>query len=689
VNTRAGVVGWSVILAASLVSGKSSQPAAPGTPTYKTLIDYVEVDALVVDKDGQIVRNLTKEDFTVLDEGKRQAISTFSFVDIPVDRVDSPGRMAVPFEPDVQTNERPFEGRLYVLILDDLHIQFSRMTGVHRAARQFIERNVGVNDLIAVVSTGGRGQDSQHFTNNKRLLLGALDGLLGQSSDSRVPDNDQLDRVRRAQMTLSTLRQIAESFGSVRGRRKTMLFFSEGLDFDFATAGDGKAADVFQSFLGTVASTSRSNVTLYAIDPRGLGLVSDDALAVATLEGPRAWLNPPPNQSAYPKAKDGRFISELADQMGVSQRTLRSLAEDTGGFAAINRNDYSGVFERIVRENSSYYLLAYDAPPAKDENKLRRIEVKVTRPGSIVHARRGYLPRKATGGEPKDSRAAATRGMPADLRDALISPLPVSGLSMRVFVAPFKGPGPNASVVLVIEMRGRDLSLDGNSRLEVSFLAADVNAKVHGARNQAVSLDLQPERRLQVQESGIRLLNRMELAPGRYELRVAVRDPGNSNVGAVSYDLEVPDFLKPPISLSGLTLTSLAGAAMFTPRADEQLKDVLPAAPVAVRTFPQNDELALFAEVYDNSASTPHEVSVVASVRADNGGIVYEAEEIMDSSALDAARASFPYTARIPLYDIAPGEYVLDVEARSSVGTTLRASRRIGFTVAPGTSAAK
>ena len=99
------------------------------------------------------------------------------------------------------------------------------------------------------------------------------------------------------------------------------------------------------------------------------------------------------------------------------------------------------------------------------------------------------------------------------------------------------------------------------------------------------------------------MLNRMELPPGRYQLRVAARDSTKSNIGSIVYDLEVPDFYKQPISLSGLALTSLGGAAMMTARPDDQLKTVLPAPPVAARTFAQNDELALFAEIYDNSGN--------------------------------------------------------------------------------------
>jgi hypothetical protein len=253
---------------------------------------------------------------------------------------------------------------------------------------------------------------------------------------------------------------------------------------------------------------------------------------------------------------------------------------------------------------------------------------------------------------------------------------------MRVAAAPFMGAASSGSVVLIVELLGRDLTLGPKSRVEVSFLAFDAHGNVHGARNQALALDLRPETRTRVEQTGIRLLNRVELPPGRYQLRVAARDPGKGSVGAVTYNLEVPDFSEQEIGLSGLTVTSLAGDDMFTPRQDDQLADVLPAAPVALRTFPQHDELALFAEMYDRG-SGEREVTLGSTVLAADGRVVHETKERIDASALDAAKRRYRYSVRIPLDDFAPGRYMLNVEARSSIGNTRPAIRQIAFTVAP------
>src|SRR6266576_2808720 len=99
-------------------------PAPPQGPTFRVRVDYVEVDVVVTDRQGNLVRDLKKEDFQVLEDGKAQTINTFTMVDIPVERADRPLFAESPIEADVKTNEKPFDGRVYVMVIDDLHTRF-------------------------------------------------------------------------------------------------------------------------------------------------------------------------------------------------------------------------------------------------------------------------------------------------------------------------------------------------------------------------------------------------------------------------------------------------------------------------------------------------------------------------------------------------------------------------------------
>src|SRR5207247_9830168 len=138
----------------------------------------------------------------------------------------------------------------------------------------------------------------------------------------------------------------------------------------------------------------------------------------------------------------------------------------------------------------------------------------------------------------------------------------------------------------------------------------------------AVTMSLKPETKSRIAENGVRMLSRIDLPPGRYQLRVAAHDGGGGSIGSVLYDLNVPDFTKAPISMSGITLTSMSSSARPTARPDEQLRSVLPASPTGNRTFPQSDEIALFAEIYDNSAASTHKVDITSTITTDEGKVL-------------------------------------------------------------------
>ena len=696
-NARVRIAAALVLLAgAGLIAAQGQpssqeQPSAPA-PTFKAVVEYVEVDAVVTDQQGNFVRNLKKEDFQVFEDGKPQTVSTFSVVDIPIERFERPLFSTRPIEPDVQSNERPFDGRVYVMILDDLHVDALRSQQVRRSARQFIERNLGANDLMAVIYTGGRAADAQEFTNNKRLLLNAVDKFLGRKLQSvtlsrndqffrqqlgpdaggRVDDPDDMERGRNATSMLATLRQVAEWFGGVRGRRKTMLLFSEGIDYDLSDiirtydAPPSHASSIISDIRETIAMTARSNVSIYAIDPRGLSAMGDETIGVTSFA-----------DQADSTGGAGIGIGSLNNELRLSQDSLRSLAEESGGIAAVNRNDPTAVFDRIVRDNSSYYVLAYYPPTNKADGKFHKIEVKVNRPGLVVRSRRGYATPKGK----TQTKNAKTGGMPQEMFDAMNSPLQVSGLTMRMFAAPFKGQQPNASVLVGIELNGRDLSLGANSKVDISIMAVDNKGKIFGARNDGLTLNLRPETKTRVEQTGVRVLNRIDLPVGRYQLRAAARDGEKNVVGSLIYDLEVPDFYKLPMAMSGVTLTSMAGSALMTARPDEQLKTVLPAPPIAMRTFAQNDELAIFAEIYDNSGKAPHKVDITTSVLTDEGKPVLKVEDVRDSSELGGAKGGYGYTTRVPLSDLAPGLYVLNVDAKSRLGNDNLVNRQVQFRV--------
>ncbi len=144
-------------------------------------------------------------------------------------------------------------------------------------------------------------------------------------------------------------------------------------------------------------------------------------------------------------------------------------------------------------------------------------------------------------------------------------------------------------------------------------------------------------------------------------------------------DLQVPDFAKQDLVMSSLMLTSPRAAAVPTPRPDEQFKDVLPAPPTTNREFTRDEELATFIEVYDNQTKTPHRVEIKTTVIADDGTVAFTASEERKSEEIGPSGGGYGHTAKVPLKNLAPGRYVLRVEARALVSNGATAAREVEF----------
>ena len=573
---------------------------------------YVDVDAVVTDAQGNVVRGLTKDDFELFEDGRPQNIDMFTSVDIPIVRQDSFLAANRPISSDVKSNAPSVAGRLYVLVLDDLDVTALRSQFVIKAARQFVEQNFAGNDLAAVVYTSGRGDASQEFTGDRRLLLASIDKFVGRrllsltlakadeffhqhlmelqvNADSINDEDNQgkpvesgtirgpngypdvttdpadFERGYRAQQVLGALRSAAETLGGVRGRRKALLFFSEGIDYPiYDVFGSQAATSVIDATKDAITAAARSNLTFFTIDPRGLVGMSAEEIEL--------------DASADPTR--GFDAHGLVAEMRLSQDSLRVLAEETGGLAAVTTRDVTSVFDRIVRTTSTYYLLGYYPPEHPRNGAFHKIEVRVKRPGLRISARKGYA--SPSGKTPqqlaqeqlaRQKRAGKDAGAPQsspEMREVLNSPLQQSGLTLSVQAAPFKAKPKEASVALAIEVDGSRLHFEPaktgdamHDDLELSFFALDDKGKSHEGTFYGINLTLRPDTYERVRTQGLRLNPRVPLPPGRYQLRIGVRESGAGEMGSVFYDLDVPDFSANGVALSGVLLT--AGSARLLP----------------------------------------------------------------------------------------------------------------------------
>ena len=683
--TRSNRLLTSVAVVAGAVLAAAQEPQSPPSTqppvTFRAEVNYVEVDARVLDGAGGFVTGLVAADFQVFEDGKPQKVSAFSLVNIPVERQQRPLFASAPIETDVQSNVSGHDGRVYVLVLDDQHTHPLRTARTKAAARQFVQKYMGANDTAAVVFTSGRSDAAQEFTNSQRRLLAAVDKFAGRKLRSstlerldeeartrgtrqqgeRVDDMLDPERGLTARTTLESIRNLATYLGGISGRRKAIVYFSEGIDYDINDVFNNRSASsVIDATRDAVAAATRANVAIYGIDARGLGAGSDELIEVGDL----------PSDTSL-NLGTGAFVNEAR----LGQDSLRVLSQETGGFAVVNQNDLAANFERVVADNSAYYLLGYYSTNERRDGKFRKIEVRVARPGLTVRARKGYAAARG--------KAAADKSDPKtapELRAALLSPLPTSDLPLALTAAVFKGADQKGAVVISALVGARDLALiekDGTFRndLEIVLTAADYAGKSYPGERATLALSLKPDSVPRLRAGGFRILDQIDLPPGRYQLRVAVREGNTKRAGSVVYDLDVPDFSKEKLSISGLALTSASSGLTPTARPKDPLAKMLPGPMTTYRDFVVGDEVALFAEVYDNSGKQPHKVDVEASLRSEGGRAVFQTREERDSSELAGGPGGYGFSARVPLKDVPPGLYVLRVQGRTRVGDQIEASR--------------
>ena len=287
-------------------SERRARRHAPQTPTFTVNVDYVEVDAVVTDRDGQFVRDLKKEDFQIFEDGKPQTISTFSIVDIPVERSQRPLFAAAPIEPDVKSNERPFDGRIYVMVIDDLHTYFGRTPRVRAAARQFIEQHLGANDLMAVVHTAGADGCEPGVHQQQAAAARGRRRTMGRKLDSATADEDRGVLPARASLGQRGDRAAERSGGGrARVQRAPVARRAQEcrrLVCDRARPPEGDPVRqrgdrlrhhaistmpavvdcIMDATRETIAAAARGNVSIYGIDPRGLTNLADETIEVGS-----------------------------------------------------------------------------------------------------------------------------------------------------------------------------------------------------------------------------------------------------------------------------------------------------------------------------------------------------------------------------------------------------------------------
>ncbi len=263
------------------------------------------------------------------------------------------------------TNVSPFDGRVYVIILDDKQTAALRTPLVKKAARSSSPTTWRANDIAAIVTTGGqvqrdagvhqqqvapaaRGQQLHRPVKLQSETQARLDAYQNRGDRARGAEQQHADKIDDpldmergydARMTLETLTRISDWVASIRGRRKAIVFFSEGIDYDIYDFNKREASTVVEKTKDVIASATRSDVAIYSIDPRGLTSLADESdRGVRRVSG---------------RSDSGLTLQSFNDSLRQAQNSLRTLSEETGGYAAVNQNDFTNAFTASSRTTAT------------------------------------------------------------------------------------------------------------------------------------------------------------------------------------------------------------------------------------------------------------------------------------------------------------------------------------------------
>jgi VWFA-related protein len=645
---RPAVVAVSVI-ASALGFGLAAQQ---GPPTFRAATEAIVIDVSVLDWNRHPVRGLTAADFTILEDGQPQEVRTFKEIDLGRDSRPPEPVWSAAHPPDVRRNDEFRDHSVVVIVLDGSTPMAAEDILHAKEVGARIVDQLEPGDLAAVVHTMDKpaGQD---FTQDRELLRASVkrfSGTVISGAPARivsmptagssgagfrpapVEDPCAIDPVL-SRITLSTLSGIAKTLSTLPEQRKALIFVSAGMPLDpslIAPQGMGntgecgaKHNDLFKELFAIIGEANRSNISVYGIDPGGL----------------RTRPNP------------------------LRLDFLRSVSLDTGGVPVLNTNDPTKQIEQIYQENRHYYLIGYQPSNPRNEGRFRKIEVRVNRPDATVRTRSGYFEPRKTSGSPA---AAAPR-----VTDALQGALPVGDLPLAMTAACFAGrSGKRADVAVAVE--ASELAPPGyvatTSDVEVAAHAYDKGWKLKTSQRFKHRLAIPPDAGQAIRYA---LLSRLELEPGRYQLRVAVQSSLTGHRGSVYYDVTVPDFTKAPLAASGIVLDVRPRTASAPPGAFAPL---LPFDPTARREFGSGEEVTAFLRIYQRGRKEILPVRVTARILDGEGKANWSADQDLAREQF-GAKGEAEYRVEIPVPTLAPGQYLLEFAA-SAGSVTARSDLR-------------
>lgn len=572
-------------LGLALLRPSEGRPQAAGQkPVFPAGTELVTVDVVVSDEAGEPVLELSREDFSVSEDGVPQEIASFE----AVHRLGAARGATQPKRDELRvSSNREAPGRetaSFVIVFDELHLRPAEAIRAREAVAGFLDAGVVERDQVAVVGTALGTRWTARMPEGRQTLLQVVARFQGKRVNESVRDamsdyeamridqdrdpivtdqvmrrflstgeirrdvsvpgepadsSSEIDSWRsqtqaraaqvyarssmRSEQTLGIMERALEALAGAGGR-KSLLLVSGGLVQDPRLVG----------FRRVVSQARVANAAVYFLDARGL------VAAGAELSG----------EVSQPADIIDRSTGAWLGETREASEGSTGLAFDTGGLVVENRNDLGAGLARIGAESRSYYLIGYAPTNRAADGRFRSIGVKVAREAVVVRARRGYFaPGRADPRKTLEARDAA-------FQRALDAPFDLPGVPLRALAHVFGEVEPGKNAVLVTtEADIRALAFAeraGTARdtLEFLLLVARRDVAEHTRFDQQLEMAFQKETRARYERSWFPIQRELRLAPGPYQAKVVARDRNSGRVGSVTHEFEVP-------AAAGLRVSSL------------------------------------------------------------------------------------------------------------------------------------
>ena len=645
-----------------LVFGQT-RPADDKDDVVKITTNLVQIDAIVT-KDGKPVPGLKAEDFEIYEDGNRQTITSFAFIsNVGASASAAPEKGAATGTAPVPAGpiKRYVPRRTIAVVVDDLGLSAESMSQVRKQLKKFVTEQIEPDDLVAIIRTGGQMGALQQFTNDQRLLGRAVEQLrwnacsrVGISVFNRMGgpamrgDDQDPCGGQSYRRTRKALEFILDAMGRLPGR-KSLIIMSDSMPIENQETTFGGEDSVFVNtdithYAGALRKLAekaiRSSVVIYSVDTQGLqynGITAADSIATPIRQG-------------EPQIK--QILVNRSNLLNRRREGGEMIAKQTGGFQVRNSNGFQ--LDRIMEDQSGYYLIGYRPTDETFNRQFHHISAKVKRGGMTVRTRFGFFGVS----EEEAERAQPTQQDTTNL--ALISPFGAQDLEVDVNAFFANSQNEGSIVRSFVYLNAANLTFTPvNDRQETSLefhgaIFGDNGVIVEQVKSGAV-LSLRQSEYEQAMREGVRLRFDMPAKrPGSYQVRVAVRDRSSSKIGSAGQFVAIPDLRNNRLAVSGLVLRAAEESSTQTP--------IL--ANPASRRFRANSDVEFAFVIYnatlDPVTQLPNLVMETKLFR--DGKVVKSASDMAIGGANQPDLARLFTTGVMRLQqDLEPGNYYLQV----------------------------